>query len=128
MSKQIIYYDLHTFFKYPFVKFKVKNKKGNKTEIQVKSFNNSIKFYLPRTPGYLEIIKKMKNEYGNMSLYEFDGYFKGEFEPIKYTRLEIHTNDINEAKITKSANRMRKRLKQQSLAFEYNNKLIIVEE
>jgi hypothetical protein len=70
----------------------------------------------------------MKNEYGNMSLYEFDGYFKGEFEPIKYTRLEIHTNDLDEAKIIRSANRMRKRLRQQSLAFEVNNKLIIVEE
>ena len=105
---------------------KIKN--GRKQKYKVKSFNNSIKFYLPRTPGYLEILKKMKNEYGNMSLYEFDGYFKGEYEPIKYTRLEIHTNDINETKITRSANRMRKKLKQQSLAFEYNNKLIIVEE
>jgi hypothetical protein len=105
-----------------------KIKKVIKQKYKVKSFDNSIKFYLPRTPGYLEIIKKMKNEYENMSLYEFDGYFKGEFEPIKYTRLEIHTNDINEAKITRSANRMRKKLKQQSLAFEYNNKLIIVEE
>ena len=104
-----------------------KIKKEIKHKYKIKSFKNSIKFYLPRTQGYLEIIKKMKNEYGNMSFYEFDGYFKGEFEPIKYTRLEIHTNDLNEEKVIRSANQMRKTLKQKSFAFEFNNKLIIVE-
>ena len=105
-----------------------KIKKEVKQKFKIKTFDYSIKFYLPRTQGYLEIMKKMKNEYGNMSLYEFDGYFKGEFEPIKYTRVEIHSNYLDETKLIRSANRMRKKLKQQSLAFEIDNKLIIVEE
>lgn len=105
-----------------------KIKKESKNKFKIKTFNYSIKFYLPRTQGYLEILKKMKNNYGTMSLYEFDGYFKGEFEPVKYTRVEIHTNDLDEVKLISSANRMRKKLNQQSLAFEINNKLIIIEE
>jgi hypothetical protein len=48
-------------------------------------------------------------------------------EPTKYTRVEIHTNDMDEKKMTETANQIRVRLKQKSLAFEFNNKLILVE-
>jgi hypothetical protein len=68
----------------------------------------------------------MASKYGGMSLIEFDGYFEGRFEPIKYTRVEIHTNDIDEKQMTTSANQIRIALKQKSLAFEFNNKLILV--
>ena len=47
---------------------------------------------------------------------------------VKYMRLEIHTNNIDEKQMMKEANRIRKGLKQQSLAFEFNNKLILVNE
>jgi len=90
--------------------------------------NDSVKFYLPRVEGYLEIVREMASRYGAMSLIEFDGYFEGKFEPVKYTRIEIHTNDINEKQMTEAANGIRIRLKQKSLAFEFNNKLILVEE
>jgi hypothetical protein len=70
----------------------------------------------------------MASQYSGMSLIEFDGYFKGHFEPVKYTRIEIHTNDTDENQMTDTANRLRIALKQESLAFEFNNKLILVEE
>jgi predicted lipase len=89
---------------------------------------DSVKFYLPRVEGYLEIVRSMASEYGAMSLIEFDGYFQGKFEPVKYTRVEIHTNDIDEQKMTEYANKIRTDLNQKSLAFEYNNKLILVTE
>jgi hypothetical protein len=94
----------------------------------VKTFNDSVKFYLPRVEGYLEIIRNMASRYGGMSLIEFDGYFEGKFEPVKYTKVEIHTNDIDEQRMMRAANDIRVTLKQKSLAFEYNNKLILVSE
>ncbi len=94
----------------------------------VKTLNDSVKFYLPRVEGYLEIVRNMASRYGGMSLIEFDGYFEGKFEPVKYTKVEIHTNDINEGCMTKAANDIRIALKQKSLAFEFNNKLILVNE
>jgi hypothetical protein len=93
-----------------------------------KSFNDSVKFYLPRVEGYLEVIRDMASRYGGMSLVEFDGYFEGKFEPMKYTRVEIHTNDIDEQEMVEQANRIRQRLHQKSLALEFNNKLILVEQ
>lgn len=95
--------------------------------MNVKVFNDSVKFYLPRVEGYLEIVRDMASRYKGMSLIEFDGYFEGKMEPAKYTRVEIHTNDMDESKMTETANQIRIRLKQKSLAFEFNNKLILVE-
>jgi hypothetical protein len=83
---------------------------------------------LPRVEGYLETARGMASRYGGMSLIEFDGYFEGKFEPIKYTRIEIHTNDIDEECMMEAANDIRIALKQKSLAFEFNNKLILVSE
>jgi hypothetical protein len=76
-------------------------------KFNVKTLEDSVKFYLPRVEGYLEIVRGMASRYGGMSLIEFDGYFEGKFEPV---------NDIRIA------------LKQKSLAFEFNNKLILVSE
>jgi hypothetical protein len=42
--------------------------------------------------------------------------------------VEIHTNDTDENRMTETANQIRIRLKQKSLAFEFNNKLILVSE
>jgi hypothetical protein len=61
-----------------------------------------------------------------MSLIEFDGYFEGKFEPVKYTRLEVHTEIIEEQNVIEYANKIRIRLKQNSLALELNNKLILI--
>jgi hypothetical protein len=95
-------------------------------EYKIKTFPNSVRFYLPRTEGYMEILKEIAAEYGSMSLFEFDGYFEGKFEPVKYMRVEVHTTDVDEQKIVEYANDVRSRLRQRSLAFEYNNKLIMV--
>lgn len=97
-------------------------------KFKVRTVNDSVKFYLPRVEGYLEIVRGMASRYGGMSLIEFDGYFEGKFEPVKYTKVEIHTNDIDEQYMTRAANDIRITLKQKSLAFEYNNKLILVSE
>ncbi len=97
-------------------------------EFSVKTLNDSVKFYLPRVEGYLEIVRGMASRYGGMSLIEFDGYFEGKFEPVKYTKVEIHTNDIDEQCMIEAANDIRIALKQKSLAFEFNNKLILVSE
>ena len=97
-------------------------------KFDVKTLNDSVKFYLPRVEDYLEIVRGMASRYGGMSLVEFDGYFEGKFEPVKYTKVEIHTNDIDEKCMMKAANDIRIILKQKSLAFEYNNKLILVSE
>ncbi|HEU4605487.1 MAG TPA: hypothetical protein VFS46_04535 [Nitrososphaera sp.] len=96
--------------------------------MNVRAFNDSVKFYLPRVEGYLEIVREMASRYRGMSLIEFDGYFEGKMEPAKYTRVEIHTNDFDEGRMAETANQIRIRLKQKSLAFEFNNKLILVEE
>lgn len=61
-----------------------------------------------------------------MSLIEFDGYFEGRFEPVKYTRVEVHATTVDEQDIVKYANVIRARLRQDSLALEFNNKLILV--
>jgi hypothetical protein len=57
--------------------------------IKVKVLNDSVKFYLPRVEGYLQVVRNMASKYGGMSLMEFDGYFEGKFEPVKYVRAEI---------------------------------------
>ena len=92
----------------------------------VRTFKDSVKFYLPRVEGYLEIVREMASQYGGMSLMEFDGYFEGRFEPVKYTKIEIHTNDVNEKQMMRKANKIRVALRQKSLAFEFNNKLILI--
>jgi hypothetical protein len=97
-------------------------------KFNVKTLKDSVKLYLPRVEGYLEIVRSMASKYGGMSLIEFDGYFEGKFEPVKYTKVEIHTNDIDERCMMKAANDIRIALKQKSLAFEFNNKLILVSE
>jgi len=97
-------------------------------KFNVKTLKDSVKFYLPRVEGYLEIVRGMASTYSGMSLIEFDGYFEGKFEPVKYTKVEVHTNDIDEQSMTKTANDIRIALKQKSLAFEFNNKLILVSE
>jgi hypothetical protein len=93
---------------------------------KVRILQDSVKFYLPRVEGYLEIVRNMASKYGAMSLIEFDGYFQGKFEPVKYTRVEIHTNNIDEEIMTDYANTIRLKLNQDSLAFEYNNRLVLV--
>jgi hypothetical protein len=94
----------------------------------VKILKNSIKFYLPRVEGYLEVIRKLASEYGGMSLIEFDGYFERKFEPVKYVRAEVHVSELDVENIIEFANNIRNMLKQKSLALEYNNQLILVEE
>jgi len=59
-------------------------------------------------------------------LIEFDGYFEGKFEPVKYTRLEVHTTKVEERHVIEYANKIRNRLRQNSLALELNDKLILV--
>jgi hypothetical protein len=98
----------------------------DRASYKVKILQDSVKFYLPRVEGYLEIVRNMASKYGAMSLIEFDGYFQGKFEPVKYTRVEIHTNNMDEEIMTEYANEVRLKLNQESLAFEYNNRLILV--
>ena len=95
-------------------------------KFRVKVLKDSVKFYLPRVEGYLEVVREMASRYGAMSMIEFDGYFEGKFEPVKYMRVEIHTNDVDERQMTEAADKIRVTLKQKSLAFEFNNKLILV--
>jgi hypothetical protein len=94
--------------------------------MQVKILQNSVKYYLPRLEGYSEIVRTIADEYGNMSLIEFDGYFEGKLEPVKYTRVEVHTDEIDEEKIINFADKVRINLKQTSFAFEFNNRLVLV--
>lgn len=100
-----------------------KNSKG----FRVQKLKNSIKFYLPRKEGYLEVVKKLSNEFEGMTLIEFDGYFENKIEPTKYVRVEVHKNKINEKSLIKQANDLRKILKQKSIAIEINNEMILVE-
>ena len=93
---------------------------------KVKVLPNSIKFYLPRVEGYLDVVRGIASRYGSMSLIKFDGYFEGKFEPIKYTL--VYTTRINEKNIIEYANTVRVKLEQKSLALEFNNKLILVNE
>ena len=96
--------------------------------MKVRIFQNSVKFYLPRLEGYLETVRAIADMYGSMSLVELDGYFEGKFEPVKYTRVEVHTDESVENKITDFANKIRIKLNQTSLAYEYNNQLVLVSE
>jgi hypothetical protein len=96
--------------------------------MKVRILRNSVKFYLPRLEGYLETVRTIADEYGSMSLIELDGFFEGKFEPVKYTRVEIHTNELGEEKITDFANKIRIKLNQTSLAYEFNNHLVLVSE
>ncbi len=98
----------------------------NEESYVTKILPDSIKFYIPRTEGFMDVVKEIVSKYGSMSLIEFDGYFEGKFEPVKYTRLEVHTGDVNEDDITEYANKIRMILKQNSLAFEFNNRLLLV--
>ncbi len=50
--------------------------RDNNINYNVKILRNSIKYYLPRVEGYLEVIRKLSSEYSGMSLIEFDGYFE----------------------------------------------------
>lgn len=101
--------------------------KVSRRNYKVKILKNSIKYYLPRVEGYLEVIRKLALEHSAMSLIEFDGYFEKKFEAVKYVRAEVHTDEIDEEIIMISANNIRNMLKQKSLAIEYNNQLILVE-
>ena len=94
---------------------------------RVQKLRNSIKFYLPRKEGYLEVVKKLSNEFEGMTLIEFDGYFENKIEPTKYVRVEVHKNKINKKSLIKQANDLRKILKQKSIAIEINNEMILVE-
>jgi hypothetical protein len=109
--------------------FHSSKKKYTKSEknYKIKTFKYSIKFYLPRVEGYNDIIKDITLKYGALSIFEFDGYFEGKFEPTKYIRVEIHANGVNKEKMMEFANKIRINLKQKSLAFEFNNNLILVE-
>lgn len=100
-----------------------KNSKG----FRIQKLKNSIKFYLPRKEGYLEVVKKLSNEFEGMTLIEFDGYFENKIEPTKYVRVEVHKNKLNEKSLIKQANDLRKILKQKSIAIEINNEMILVE-
>src|SRR5215212_2611979 len=108
-------------------KSSTKNHIRNEKIYKIKIFNDSIKFYLPRVEGYNDIIKDITLKYGALSIFEFDGYFEGKFEPTKYIRVEIHTNGVKKEKMMEFANKIRINLKQKSLAFEFNNNLILVE-
>jgi hypothetical protein len=61
-------------------------------------------------------------------LIEFEGYFEGKLEPTKYMRVEVHVNDVKEDNLIEFANKIRIMLKLKSLAFEINNRLVLVEE
>lgn len=93
----------------------------------MRSLSDTIKFYLPRTEGYLEIVRHIAEQYGAMSLIEFDGYFEGKFEPTKYMLVGVHVNNVNQDRLLDFANEIRIMLKQKSLALELNNQLILVE-
>jgi hypothetical protein len=105
---------------------KIKDKHPDDFKVEVLS--DSVKFYLPRVEGYLEVVRDMASKYRGMSLIEFDGYFEGKFEPAKYIRAETHTSDIDEQNMINFANKVRLKLNQKSLAIEFNNRLILISE
>jgi hypothetical protein len=98
----------------------------NSKDFKYKILGNSVKFYLPRVEGYNEIIKNITSTYRNLSVIEFDGYFDGKFEPVKYNRIEIHTERIDEQEMIDFANEIREKLNQISIAMELNNRLFII--
>jgi hypothetical protein len=69
----------------------------------VKVLPNSVKFYLPRIESYLDVVKEIATHYESISLIEFDGYFEGRLEPVKYTRVGVHTTVVDESEIVKYA-------------------------
>ena len=75
----------------------------------------------------MEIVRHIAEQYGAMSLIEFDGYFEGKFEPTKYMLVGVHANNVNQDRLLDFANEIRIKLKQKSLALELNNQLILVE-
>jgi len=95
--------------------------------MRIRRLKNSIKFYLPRIEGYLEVLNSLLVEFEGMSLIEFDGYFEKKVEPAKYVRAEVHIDKMNERKIIKQANQIRRRLDQKSLAIEINGQLVLIE-
>ena len=101
--------------------------KSKSKKIKITRLRNSIKFYLPRVEGYLEVITGLSKEFDGMSLIEFDGYFEKKVEPAKYVRAEVHTSKLNEKKVINYAKKIRDRLKQRSLAVEINGEFILVE-
>jgi hypothetical protein len=101
--------------------------KSKLKKIKITRLRNSIKFYLPRVEGYLEVITGLSKEFDGMSLIEFDGYFEKKVEPAKYVRAEVHTSKLNEKKVINYAKKIRDRLKQKSLAVEINGEFILVE-
>lgn len=101
--------------------------KSKSKKIKITRLRNSIKFYLPRVEGYLEVITSLSKEFDGMSLIEFDGYFEKKVEPAKYVRAEVHTSKLNEKKVINYAKKIRDRLKQKSLAVEINGEFILVE-
>ena len=103
-------------------------KTRSKNNVRIKRLKNSIKFYLPRVEGYLEVLNGLSKEFEGMSLIEFDGYFEKKVEPAKYVRAEVHTGKINERKVIEQANQIRERLNQKSLAIEINGQLVLVEQ
>ena len=106
---------------------KTKGKQSD-DDFKVQVLPDSIKFYLPRIEGYLEVIRDMASKYVGMSLIEFDGYFEGKFEPVKYIRAEIYTSSMDEQNMINFANKVRLKLNQKSLAIEFNNRLILISE
>jgi hypothetical protein len=46
--------------------------RGKSNNINVKVLSDSIKLYLPRVEGYLEIVRDLASQYGALSLIEFD--------------------------------------------------------
>ena len=101
--------------------------KSKSKKIKITRLRNSIKFYLPRVEGYLEVITGLSKEFEGMSLIEFDGYFEKKVEPAKYVRAEVNTSKLNEKKVINYAKKIRDRLKQKSLAVEINGEFILVE-
>ena len=91
-----------------------KNLKG----FRVQKLRNSIKFYLPRIEGYLEVVKKLSGEFEGMTLIEFDGYFENKIEPTKYVRVEVHKNKLNEKESDKTGKRTQNDFKTK----EYRNR------
>ncbi len=102
--------------------------KTKSKKIKIRRLRNSIKFYLPRVEGYLEVISDLSKEFEGMSLIEFDGFFEKKVEPAKYMRVEVHTSKLNEKKVIDLAKKIRDRLKQKSFALEINGELILVEQ
>ena len=51
---------------------------------------------------------------------------KEKLEPVKYTRVEVYTDEVDEEKIVSFANKIRIKLKQTSLAYEFNNHLVLI--